>query len=433
MKKVITYGTFDMLHYGHIRLLQRAKELGDYLIVGVTTANFDMSRGKLNVRQPLMERINAVIATGIADEVIAEEYEGQKIDDIRKYQVDVFAIGSDWKGKFDYLSEYCNVTYLDRTQGISSTEVRSKDSLQIGLVGNQNLISKFTQEATFVDGIEVAHTLFVDVQKSDEWKKNYNDLLSEVDCVYIALPSCNRAECIKDALNHGKHVLCESPIALDANQAKHLINLAASKKLILFEANKTAYMTAFSRLILMAKSGIIGNVRSVECTCTSLEEMTKNGESSLFDWGGIALLPVFHMLGTEYISKQIISFIDKNTSEDLYTRINFVYHNAVASISVGNGVKSEGHLIISGTLGYIYVPAPWWKSGYFEVRYENPNQNKKYFYAMEGEGLRYEIAAFAHTQGQQNENLYINPNETIEIAKVMQDFIEGKDVIFIEV
>ena len=87
MKKVITYGTYDLLHYGHVRLLERAKALGDYLIVGVTADGFDMARGKINVQQSLMERMEAVKATGIADEVIVEEYEGQKIDDILRYGV----------------------------------------------------------------------------------------------------------------------------------------------------------------------------------------------------------------------------------------------------------------------------------------------------------------------------------------------------------
>ena len=90
MKKVITYGTYDWLHYGHIRLLKRAKELGDYLIVGVTADDFDKSRGKINVQQSLSSRIEAVRLTGIADEIIVEEYEGQKIDDIRKYNIDTF-------------------------------------------------------------------------------------------------------------------------------------------------------------------------------------------------------------------------------------------------------------------------------------------------------------------------------------------------------
>ena len=124
MKKVITYGTFDLLHQGHINLLRRAKELGDYLIVGVTSDSFDRGRGKLNVRNNVLERVEAVKATGYADEVIIEDYVGQKIDDIQKYNVDIFAVGSDWEGTFDYLNEFTKVVYLPRTEGISSTILR---------------------------------------------------------------------------------------------------------------------------------------------------------------------------------------------------------------------------------------------------------------------------------------------------------------------
>ena len=139
MIKVITYGTYDLLHYGHIRLLKRAKALGDYLIVGVTADSFDVARGKINVRQTLMERIEAVKATGLADEIVIEEYEGQKIDDIRRFGVDISAIGSDWKGHFEYLKEFCKVVYLDRTQGISSSELRAeKRELRIKEFASKN-------------------------------------------------------------------------------------------------------------------------------------------------------------------------------------------------------------------------------------------------------------------------------------------------------
>ena len=110
MKKVITYGTYDLLHYGHIALLKRAKALGDYLIVGVTSDSFDKGRGKLNVQQSLADRIEAVRQTGIADQIIVEEDAAQNIDDTQKYGLDVFTVGSDWVGKFDYLREYCEVT-----------------------------------------------------------------------------------------------------------------------------------------------------------------------------------------------------------------------------------------------------------------------------------------------------------------------------------
>ena len=115
-----------MLHYGHENLLKRAKELGDYLIVGVTSDSFDKDRGKLNVRNNVLERVEAVRRTGYADEIIIEDYVGQKIDDIQKYDVDVFAIGSDWEGKFDYLKEYCEVVYLPRTEEIGRASCRER-------------------------------------------------------------------------------------------------------------------------------------------------------------------------------------------------------------------------------------------------------------------------------------------------------------------
>lgn len=124
MKKVITYGTFDLFHEGHYRLLERAKALGDYLIVGVTTEHFDEARGKVNVVDSIMERIENVRKTGFADEIIIEDHEGQKIEDIQKYGVDIFTVGSDWIGNFDYLKQFCQVVYLERTPDISSSMLR---------------------------------------------------------------------------------------------------------------------------------------------------------------------------------------------------------------------------------------------------------------------------------------------------------------------
>ena len=138
MIKVITYGTYDLLHYGHIRLLERAKSLGDYLMVGVTADDFDKTRGKINVQQSLMERVEAVRNTNIADEIIIEEYEGQKIDDIKRYDIDIFTVGSDWIGKFDYLKQYCKVIYLERTEGVSSSYIREQKRLiSLGLVRSE--------------------------------------------------------------------------------------------------------------------------------------------------------------------------------------------------------------------------------------------------------------------------------------------------------
>lgn len=434
MKKVITYGTYDLLHYGHIRLLERAKALGDYLIVGVTADDFDKLRGKINIQQSLMERVEAVRATGIADEIIIEEYEGQKIDDIRRYEVDIFTVGSDWEGKFDYLSEYCEVVYLERTQGVSSTEIRNeKRKLRCGFVGESKVIDKFMNECSFVNGIEVAGVCSKNpaLQKKAQNRnvfatQDYEELLSKVDAVYIvSLPKYHYQQ-IKTALLAGKHVLCESPVALSREQNQELAALAKSQGCVLMDSIKTAYSTAYSRLLLLVKSGRIGQVYSVDSTCTSLAKMDENAWNSICAWGPTAMLPVFNILGTKYIEKKIISHLDEH-GNDTFTKVSFVYEHAVASIKVGKGVKSEGELVISGTEGYLYVPAPWWKTDYYEIRYENPTENKRYFYQLDGEGIRYELVAFTKAIETGRNASYIDEEISDNICQVVEDFFQRKD------
>ena len=125
MKKVITYGTFDLFHIGHLNILKRAKELGDYLVVAVCTDEFNSIKGKKCII-PDYERMAIVEAIKYVDEVIPEKSWDQKINDVIKHEIDIFVMGDDWKGKFDFLKEYCEVVYLPRTPYISSTEIKNK-------------------------------------------------------------------------------------------------------------------------------------------------------------------------------------------------------------------------------------------------------------------------------------------------------------------
>lgn len=129
MKRVLTYGTYDLLHFGHINLLKRASELGDYLVVGLSTDEFNDIKGKKSYF-PYDTRKYMVEAVRYVDEVIPESDWEQKIADIKKYNIDIFVMGDDWEGKFDYLKEYCQVIYLSRTDGISTTEI--KENLKLG-------------------------------------------------------------------------------------------------------------------------------------------------------------------------------------------------------------------------------------------------------------------------------------------------------------
>ena len=125
MKKVITYGTFDLLHYGHINLLQRARNLGDYLIVALSTDTFN-SREKNKVTYfTYAERKRLLEAVRYVDLVIPEKSWEQKIADVREFKADIFVMGDDWKGKFDFLQEYCEVGYLKRTPEISTTKIKA--------------------------------------------------------------------------------------------------------------------------------------------------------------------------------------------------------------------------------------------------------------------------------------------------------------------
>ena len=432
MKKVITYGTYDLLHYGHIRLLERAKALGDYLIVGVTAEDFDKVRGKINVEQSLVERMEAVRATGIADEIIVEEYEGQKIDDIRRYDVDVFTVGSDWVGKFDYLNEYCEVVYLDRTQGVSSTEIRSeRATLKVGFVGDGPVLEKYLAESEYVNGMEVAGQLSVG-KKAESFNEEYAALLEASDAVYLATRPNNHYQQIKTALAAGVHVLCESPIAKTEAQVAELQRMAAEAGLVLMDAIKTAYATAYSRLLLLAKSGRIGKVVSVDATCTSLRPYEAENAASSNNWGAMdnwaptALLPVVQLLGAEWQSANIAACHAQDApNHDTFVRVNIEYPDAIASIKVGSGVKAEGSLVVAGTEGYIYVPAPWWKTDYFEIRRENPADNKRYFYQLDGEGIRYQLVAFARAIEKGTRLSGVAAEDSLAIARLFQQFAEG--------
>ena len=434
MIKVITYGTYDFLHHGHIRLLERAKALGDYLIVGVTSDDYDKTRGKINVQQSLEERVAAVQATGIVDKVIIEEYEGQKIDDIRRYGIDIFTVGSDWVGTFDYLKEYCKVVYLPRTEGVSSSDIRSSNSkVRLGLVGYSSFLNKFYNESKFVNAIDVVGLCSSDVSKLEDLAssvgyvtESFDDLLKRTDAVYIHSHPAQHFDQCKRAILSGKHVLCESPIAKSENECRELFELASLHNCIIMEAVRTAYLTAYSRLLLLLKAGKIGRVVSVDATCTSLSTYGNFSNKSmkwgaLEAWGPTAMLPVFQILGTDYF--EINSFSIPSEDEhavDGFSKIDFKYKTSTATIKVGTCVKSESELIISGTKGYAYVPSPWWKTDYFELRYENPSENLRYFYQVDGEGIRYELVQLISAIRNGRSDYYINRNVTQSISKTIE-------------
>jgi choline-phosphate cytidylyltransferase len=302
-------------------------------------------------------------------------------------------------------------------------------------VGESPVVTKFINECKYVNGLEVCGVYTSNESLNAVHRfETFDELLKESDAVYIISNPIVHYEQIKAALLRGKHVLCETPISLTMQEKGELHELAKANNCILMDSIKTAYSTAYSRLLLLTKTGKIGKIVSVETTATSLRDIEfldiEHAWNSLNAWGPTALLPVFQILGTQYKQKKIVSkLFNEELSFDSFTKIDFVYDNAVATVKVGKGVKSEGELIISGTKGYIYVPAPWWKTDYFEIRYENPVDNKRYFYQLDGEGIRYELVAFLKTIETGKYPGYINRDVSDAICSVIEDFYNRKDFI----
>ncbi len=443
MKKVITYGSFDLFHEGHYNLLKRAKALGDYLIVGVTTEQYDESRGKLNIVDSLDKRIENVRSSGFADEVIVEDHPGQKVEDVQKYGVDIFTVGSDWQGAFEYLEPYCEVVYLERTKNISSTQMRERghNIIRIGIIGSGRIAERFVPEAKYVSGVLVNSVYNPHLAGAQNFARRFEldmatdvleDFWDEVDAVYIASPHETHYRYAKAALEQGKHVLCEKPLAFSKREAEELFAISRKQEKVLLEAIKTAYCPGFVQMMGIAKSGAIGKICDVEACFTRLtspelrERTDRNYGGGFTEFGSYTLLPIIKLMGADYKDVRFDSILDEN-GIDLYTKASFRYDNGMAMSKSGVGVKSEGQLLISGTRGYILAESPWWLTQYFEVRYEDPNKKDRYFSKFLGQGLRYEISDFAYMiHGHQGRSFKFTAEDSVAIACVMEKFLERR-------
>lgn len=446
MKKVITYGTFDLFHEGHYRILERAKALGDYLIVGVTTEHFDEARGKVNVVDSIMERIENVRKTGFADEIIVEDHEGQKIEDIQRYGIDTFVLGSDWVGHFDYLKAYCEVVYLERTKNVSSTMIRKEKFpiVRTGIVGTGRIAPRFISESKYVSGIQIECAYNPENDSADEFEKeeqitvyrdSYEDFLDKIDAVYIASPNETHYHYAHMALEAGKHVLSEKPLGFTYDETVELYALAKEKKVVLMEGIKTAYCPGFQELINIAKSGKIGEIVDVEscfsrlATPESRERTDAKYGGAFLEFAGYTLLPIIKLLGTDYSDVQIDSIYDEN-GVDIYTKIQLRYPNGMATAKMGVGVKSEGSLVVAGTKGYVLAPSPWWLTHKFDVRYEDPNVIEHYEPNFQGDGLRYEISEFVgKINGTGRRNYKLTKQESIAMSRIVEKFMKDRNRI----
>lgn len=432
-----------MFHPGHLRLLVRAKALGNYLIVGVTDENYDRSRGKLNVIESTEKRVKVIQSLDFVDKVIIEKHKKQKAEDMVKYDVDIFAIGDDWRGTFDYLNKYTHVEYLARTKGISSTLLRKDnfDLLKLGIVGLGRDTKAFIDEARHVPNLKVNRIYSPDLPALTKFTKetkgikyghdNYDDFLdTSIIAVYIDTALEQHYPLIKKALIAKKHVLCENPLALHKSELTELLSLAKKEKVLLLSALKTAFLPAFNQLLTELDKGIIGDVKEVRATRTSLYK-EKDYPDTFMSQGATNILSSYPSLLVNKIlgESKDITFFDQGTEGYDVSNLIISKHKggAIGISNVATGIKSEGDAVISGTKGYIYIPAPWWLTKQFHVRFEDERKSQTYNYEFDGCGLRYMIAEFASLiqRGQRKSDM-LSPKDMISINRVLLEYNERK-------
>lgn len=432
-----------MFHQGHLRLLERAKALGSYLVVGVTDENYDRSRGKLNVIQSTQKRAQVIEALDFVDKVIIEKHKKQKAEDMVKYDVDIFAIGDDWEGIFDYLNKYAHVEYLPRTKGISSTSLRKDnfDLIKLGIVGLGRDTKAFIDEAKHVPNLKVNRIYSPDLLALKKFSQesegiryghdNYDEFLDTgIIAVYIDTALEEHYPLIKKALMAKKHVLCENPLALHKSELKELLSLAKKEKVLLLSALNTAFLPAFNQLLTELDKGIIGDIKEVRATRTSLYK-EKDYPDTFMSQGATNILSSYPSLLVNKIlgESKDITFFDQGTEGYDVSNLIISKHKggAIGISNVATGIKSEGDAVISGTKGYVYIPAPWWVTKQFYVRFEDERKSQTFNYEFDGCGLRYMIAEFSSLiqRGERKSNM-LTPKDMISINRVLLEYNERK-------
>lgn len=393
MRKVITYGTFDLFHQGHYNIIKRAKDLGDYLIVGVTGENYDVERGKIGVQDSLPQRIENVRKTGLADEIIVEEFQGQKIQDIQNYNVDVLVVGSDWRGKFDYLREYCEVIYLERTKDISSTMIRQQQQhLQIGMILDCADDKGFVLESKYVSGIHVDRVFNPNAEIANQACQNYelreaysnlDDFFDGINTVYIQGDGKSQLPYIRPALEAGKHVLLSFPALLSEDEFRSLMVLAKEKNVVLLPCVKMSYIQALNQMFWMIESGAIGKVMNMHCSMLCNDSDNRN-ISELQAYG----LYVFYKLFKNQTADFHL-FTNSIGENGFYLQLQARMEKAAATMEISNSIDLPNELVIYGDKGVITVPDEWWNTGYFKIKQLDSEYKKRYCYNFEGTGMRY--------------------------------------------
>jgi len=347
------------------------------------------------------------------------------------------------------------VVYLPRTEGVSSTELRAElaADVSLGIIGADYIAERFVRESTHVAGISpcafyafegqdaqafASSTGFSlcdapqDASKSALYQApDLASLLENVDAVYISAAINRRGELIRAALQAQCHVICEGPMFLSVAEGEELFALAEREGKVLMEANKTLYFPAFEHLRWLLESGVIGEIKDITASYSHVFaglDKTNPYEGSFYDMAQYIMLPAIIFLGSAYKDARLICSYEDDFC--VWTKAELLYDSASATLKVGRGMKTEGDMVITGTDGYVSIPAPWWKTDYFEVRGEDPRNAKKFYYECAGEGQRYEIFEFLRrVHGAKSDYMPMHAKEDVmAVARLVERFDTG-DVI----
>lgn len=311
-------------------------------------------------------------------------------------------------------------------------------TVRVGVVGTDYAVRRILSSAA-VSGMEAGtKDVFIPWDNNAEeitgrsisfGEECYRRFLSEMDAVYIASSGETHYSYVKTALEHGKHVLCKTPVALRSKQAEELFRLADEKGCVLMEDITAAYCPGFTKLIQAARSGVIGAVRDVEADVSGYDVRMNaaGGEKCggvFTELGSHALLPVLKLFGRDYKEVRFDSIRDRGGA-DVYTKASFVYKNGFAMSKAGTGISGDGQLMIMGTKGCITVRNPWWKLRSFEVKFDDSYKNEPYVCEFAGDGLVYVMQDFIRAvRSGERRDRKVTAAESVAIAGILEEFLE---------
>ena len=323
---------------------------------------------------------------------------------------------------------------------------KTEKKIRLGMIGTGRIANRFIEAAELVPQVQLACVYNPRIESARRFAEAHGDvgytadreeLYQKSDAIYIASLHETHTAYVREALDRGKHVLCEKPLSFSKKEAKALFSLAEKKHLVFREALKSAYAPGFMQLMQDAKDGRIGEIVDVEAAFTKLtptcfREITdiRYGGSTM-ELGSYVILPILRLLGTDYQNVQIQTVEAKN-GVDIFSKIFVTYPGKMGLGKTGLMVKSEGELIISGTKGYIVAKAPWWLTKEYEFRYEDPNCRETVRTEFTGSGLQYELQAFSDAVlGCENEMTKATADEmkkfSIAEAEIMEDFLQQRE------